>query len=107
MKHCPNPECSARLSSGSAAEYRSEIESCTSCQSLLIDGPAPPPNEAPPRDDNPLVTIASFTNPYQAHLARAALASHGIEAFVQHDHGQYVTMAMWVQLQVARRDCDL
>jgi hypothetical protein len=40
-------------------------------------------------------------------MASAALASHGVESVVQHDHGQYATMGSWVHVQVARRDRDL
>ena len=59
-----------------------------------------------PLDSNGPVTIATFPNPSEAELARAALASQGIEAFVHCDHGQYNTASSWVQLQVARQAHD-
>lgn len=107
MKHCANPECPHRLSTGSAAEYRDGIETCANCRSVLTDGPAPQVHERPPLDEDTPVTIATFSNQHEAHLARAALESHGIEAFVQHDHSQYTTAAPWLHLQVARRDSIL
>lgn len=55
------------------------------------------------RDDAP-VTVASFPTPYEAELARAALESHGLTALVGTDHGQYVSAAPWVRLQVPRSD---
>jgi hypothetical protein len=57
-------------------------------------------------DDVP-VTIATFPNPFEAELARAALDSQGIPAIVNHDHGQYVSAGSWVQVQVARGQSEL
>jgi hypothetical protein len=53
------------------------------------------------------VTVATFPNPYEAAMARAALESQGVKSVVGADHGQYLSAASWVQLQVARRDTDL
>lgn len=33
-----------------------------------------------------LVTVASFTNPLEAHIARGRLEAEGIQAFVAHEH---------------------
>jgi hypothetical protein len=44
-----------------------------------------------PRDNDAPVTVASFTTPFDAELARAALESHGVHAVVGSDHGQYLT----------------
>jgi hypothetical protein len=85
-------------------EYRDEIQTCASCGSALRDGPAPPASAPVLVDDDTPVTIATFPNPHEAHAARIALESEGIEAFVQHDHGQYNIVGAWVQLQVAARD---
>jgi hypothetical protein len=59
---------------------------------------------AQPQDEDTPVTIATYPNPHDAHLGRIALESQGIPAFVQSDHGQYASIASWVQLQVAIRD---
>ena len=58
-------------------------------------------------DGDAPVTVASYATPPEAELARALLASEEIAAFLLHDHGQYVSGASWVQLQVARRDREL
>jgi hypothetical protein len=59
------------------------------------------------RDEDAPVTIATYPNPHEAYLDRAALESLGVAALVQSDHGQYSSIASWVQLQVARRDREL
>ena len=57
-----------------------------------------------PLDKDAPVTIATYPNPHEAYLGRAALESQGISAIVNNDHGQYVSIASWVQLQVSLRD---
>jgi len=61
----------------------------------------------PSTDDDAPVRVATFPNPYEAELARLALASQRIDSVLHHDHGQYSTAASWVQLAVARRDREL
>jgi hypothetical protein len=56
-----------------------------------------------PSDDAP-VTIATFPNPHEAEMARAALEAQGLVAIINNDHGQYPTAGSWVHLQVARHD---
>lgn len=56
------------------------------------------------REDDAPVTIATFPTPFEAELARVALESQGMSAIVGSDHGQYLSAAPWVQLQVSRRD---
>ena len=56
------------------------------------------------REDDAPVTIAAFPTPFEAELARVALESQGMTAFVVSDHGQYLSAAPWVRLQVPRRD---
>ena len=56
------------------------------------------------RDDDAPVTIATFPTPFEAELARVALESQGMTAVVGSDHGQYLSAAPWVRLQVSRRD---
>jgi len=57
-----------------------------------------------PQDEDAPVTIATYPNPHDAHLGRIALESQGVPAFVHSDHGQYVSIGSWVQLQVALQD---
>jgi hypothetical protein len=53
------------------------------------------------------VAIASFSTPQEAHVARASLGSHGIEAVVDQDHTPFVGAASWVQLRVKPEDAAL
>jgi len=102
-KHCPNPDCPHHRSTGRPAEYRDEADNCGDCRGELSPGAAP---EVEP-DESLLVTVATFSTPHEAHIARAALASHGIEGLVHQDHTPYLTSLPWVQLQVALRDAGL
>jgi len=103
MKHCPDPDCPHAISTGRPAEYHDDIDECADCKTPLLDGPAP----APSTDTERLLSIAKFTSPHEAHLARNALASHGIEAVVDQDHTPYVSVSSWVQLHVAQSDAEL
>jgi hypothetical protein len=102
VRHCPNPDCPYRLSTGRFAEYQDEVSECADCQGPLSPGAAP----AIELDEESLVTVATFSTPHEAHIARAALASHGIEGVVHHDHNPYPSASSWVQLQVAKPDAD-
>ncbi|NIM00672.1 MAG: hypothetical protein GTO30_16350 [Acidobacteria bacterium] len=56
------------------------------------------------REDDAPVTVATFPTPFEAELARVTLESQGMTAVVGSDHGQYLSAAPWVRLQVPRRD---
>jgi hypothetical protein len=53
-----------------------------------------------------LQAVARFSLPHEAHVARAALASHGIAAVVDHDHGPFPSAASWVYVRVAQTDVE-
>jgi len=45
MKHCPNPDCGGIAKFKIVSEYNNTAEVCSDCQTPLIDGPAPRPDE--------------------------------------------------------------
>jgi hypothetical protein len=45
MKHCPNPECGGIEKFKIISEFNDTAETCSDCQTPLVDGPAPRPDE--------------------------------------------------------------
>ncbi len=83
VRHCPNPECGHRLETGVPAEYRSQVETCADCGSVLRHGPAPksPTAETPTQTDVDLgrtVTVAICRDPIQTQFAVGTLEAAGI-----------------------------
>ena len=70
---CPNPDCSHRARVGEPAELSSEVAVCPHCGA---DG----------AEFMPLVMIASFPEPYLAHLVRSRLEADGIVATLSDEH---------------------
>jgi len=103
MRHCPNPDCSQARSTGRPAEYRDHVADCADCGSELVDGAAP----EPPMETESFELVAKFSSAHEAHMARAALESHGIEAIVDQDHSPLISMVPWVQLRVPRSAVEL
>lgn len=81
------------------------------CQAEMVKlrDALPPDSELDGGDILPLVTVAAFSQPYQAELAKAHLESEGIQAFLS---DEYVVGINWflsnavggVTLQVAEPD---
>lgn len=70
---CPNPDCSHRVRAGEPAELPPEVDVCPHCGT---DG----------SEFVPLVMIASFPEPYLAHLVRSRLEADGIVATLSDEH---------------------
>ena len=45
MKHCPNPECGGITKFKIVSEFNDKAKNCSDCKTLLVDGPAPGPEE--------------------------------------------------------------
>ena len=102
MKHCPNAGCPDRISKPTPSEFVDDVETCPACGTPLRDGPAPSPGAGGP--DHDPVTIARFFSPHDAHLARIALESHGVEGWVHFECCQYCSTIPWIHLQTERQD---
>jgi hypothetical protein len=62
MRHCSNPECPHRLAVGVAAEFVDDARPvCSDCGALLLEGPAPRPEDALPPVGAALHTRAWIT----------------------------------------------
>lgn len=96
-------------------EFQDWVKTCPDCHVELVDilpVPAKPEKLKPVIPDDPLVTVASYTYPLEAHLARTKLESEGIEAFVADEH---MVQANWlyslaiggVRLQVKESGAEL
>ncbi len=70
---CPNPDCSYRVRAGAPVELPPEVDVCPHCGT---DG----------SEFVPLVMIASFPEPYLAHLVRSRLEADGIVATLSDEH---------------------
>lgn len=70
---CPNPDCSHRARTGAPAELPPDVAICPHCGT---DG----------AEFVPLVILASFPEPYLAHLVRARLEVDGIVATLSDEH---------------------
>jgi hypothetical protein len=49
MKHCPNPECGGIAKFKIVSEFNDTAAICSDCQTPLVDGPAPRPEDLPDR----------------------------------------------------------
>ncbi len=83
VRHCPNPECGHRVDTGASAEYRSQVETCADCGSVLRHGPASraPTVESPTQsavDLGRTVTVAICRDPIQTQFAVGILEDAGI-----------------------------
>jgi hypothetical protein len=71
------------------------------------DKPRDPALSAPER----LVTVATYSEPLEAQIGRANLASHGIHAFIADEHlstlnPHYIGAALGIRLQVLHPDLE-
>ena len=91
-------------------EFVPEISVCPDCGVSLVDEPRQSEPELSESDE--LVTVATFRNPFDASVARGALESDGIPAFVPGENigsfGLNRTGAheAWVELKVRLSDRD-
>jgi hypothetical protein len=68
-------------------EFQDWVEVCPDCGVRLVATlPEPPPRPKRETSSEPLVTIATYNYPLEAHLARTKLESEGIEGFVADEH---------------------
>ena len=90
-------------------EFRPGFSVCPDCRVSLVD--APPP-ETGPSASKELVTIATFASAAEASLARGALETEGIAAFVPGEGRGVFALSRsepqmtWAELKVRPRDRD-
>lgn len=51
MKHCPNPECGGIEKFKIVSEFNDSATICSDCETPLVDGPAPSPEEVGDRPE--------------------------------------------------------
>ncbi|MEN8006323.1 MAG: DUF2007 domain-containing protein [Candidatus Krumholzibacteriota bacterium] len=77
MKHCPNPDCGGIAKFKTISEFNDTAEICSDCQTTLVDGPAPRPEELggrpAPDPDMELVPILVARDQAQLILIEEAL----------------------------------
>jgi len=77
MKHCPNPECGGLTKFKIVSEYNDTATVCGDCQTALVDGPAPRPEDLggrpEPTPDMELVPIVVARDQSQLILIEEAL----------------------------------
>ncbi len=77
MKHCPNPECGGIAKFKIVSEFNDTATICSDCQTLLVDGPAPRPEDLPdrpsPEPDMELVPILQVREETKLILIEARL----------------------------------
>ena len=82
MKHCPNPECGGIEKFNIISEFNDTADICSDCQTPLVDGPAPRPNELggrpKPDPDIELVPILVEREETKLILIEARLEEAGI-----------------------------
>ncbi len=75
-------------------EFEDWVKICPDCGLELVDTrPEKPPRQKKVISSEPLVTVATFSYPLEAHLSRAKLESEGIEGFVADEH---MVIANWL-----------
>lgn len=91
-------------------EFEDWVEECPDCHVRLVATlPEPLPEPEPRYIDEPLVTVASFAFPLQAHVFRTKLESEGIASFVLNEnisraYSHYLYATGGVLLQVRESD---
>jgi len=82
MKHCPNPECAGIDKFKIVSEFNDTAETCSDCQTPLVDGPAPRPDELgdrpQPDPDIELVPILVVREEAKLILIETRLEEAGI-----------------------------
>ena len=82
MKHCPNPDCHGLANFKIVSEFNDTATICSDCQTPLVDGPAPRPNELggrpEPDPDIELVPILVVREETKLILIEARLEEAGI-----------------------------
>ena len=70
MKHCPNPECGGIAKFKIISEFNDTAETCSDCQTALVAGPAPRPEElgGRPEPDPDIELVPIFVASDQAKL---------------------------------------
>jgi hypothetical protein len=93
-------------------EFQDWVKACPDCRVALEDKlPPPSPKIKSILPVDPIVTIATFSYPTEAHLNKAKLESEGIDAFVADEH---IVQANWlyslaiggVRLQVKESEAE-
>ncbi len=91
-------------------EFQDWVKVCPDCGVELKEELLDPPPE-PKYSAEPIITIATYSYPTEAHLNRAKLESEGIDAFVADEH---MIQANWlysqaiggIRLQVKESDAE-
>lgn len=105
---CRQPYCADCLVEGGEYYYCRQNE----CQAEMIrTGDVLPSTEPEAEAETQLITIASYSQPYQAEIAKAHLEAEGIPAFLS---DEYLVSINWlysnavggVRLQVAETDVE-
>ncbi len=92
MKHCPNPDCGGIAKFKIISEFNDSADTCSDCQTALVDGPAPRPEELggrpEPDPDIELVPILVARDQVQLILIEEALDMAGIQYLAKGDQIQ-------------------
>jgi len=87
MKHCPNPECGGIAKFKIVSEFNDTATICSDCQTSLVDGPAPRPEDLPdrpaPEPDMELVPILQVREETKLILVESALEEAKIPYMAQ------------------------
>ncbi len=82
MKHCPNPECAGIDMFKIVSEFNDSATVCADCNSALVDGPAPRPEELgdrpDPEPDLELVPLLVIRDEARLAMVEARLEEAGI-----------------------------
>ena len=77
MKHCPNSKCGGIAKFKIVSEFNDTATICSDCQTLLVDGPGPRPEDLPdrpaPEPDMELVPILQVREETKLLLIEARL----------------------------------
>lgn len=77
MKHCPNPECGGIAKFKTVSEFNDSATVCSDCQTPLVAGPAPSPDDLvdrpEPTPDAELVPLMEVLDQSQLILIEEAL----------------------------------
>jgi hypothetical protein len=92
MKHCPNPECGGIEKFKIISEFNDTAEICSDCQTRLVYGPAPGPDELgdrpEPDPDIELVPLIVADDQVQLTLIEEALDMAEIPYLAKGEHIQ-------------------
>lgn len=88
MPYCPNRDCPHRLRTGSAADFRDDIQQCSDCGATLVEQE---PIDTGLQEESVSATIewtllTHFRQAHEAHLAQSVLESEGIPVYIADEY---------------------